>query len=267
MELIDTHCHIQFSDYGLDSEIVIKDAAKDGVTRLLCVGCTLEDSIGAIEFAAKYENVWASVGLHPHESSHYVNDSKKLVEFSRLASKDKVVAIGETGLDYYYMNSPKADQKKMLKLQIELGLKHDLPFVFHVRDAQKQDKDTTGQAFDDFWSILDDYEGIRGVVHSFTSDTKNMEECLSRGLHIGLNGIITFSKDHKLTEVIKNVPLSKLLLETDAPFLTPMPFRGTICQSKHTRVVAEYLANIRGEDLSKIAKQTTANAKKLFNIL
>ena len=255
IELVDTHCHIQFPDYGLNPDEVIKSAAKDGVTRLLCVGCTLPDSIGAVEFAQKYENIWASVGLHPHESSGYVNDHDAMRKLDSLAKKPKVVAIGETGLDYYYMNSPKLDQKKMFRFQIELGLKHKLPFIFHVREA-----------FGDFWSILDDYKGVRGVVHSFTSSTSNLDECLSRGLYIGLNGITTFSKDSQFTEVIKRIPLSKLLLETDAPFLTPVPFRGTICQSKHTRVVAEYLANIRGEELSRIAEQTTANAIKLFKL-
>ncbi len=255
MKLVDTHAHIQFPDYELDPDEVLKAAADDEVTKVLCVGCSLPDSKSAIEMAARHDNVWATIGLHPHEGSVYVGDEKALQQFSDLATKPKVVAVGETGLDYYYNHSPKKDQKKLLRFQLTLAQEHGLPLVFHVREA-----------FDDFFAILDDFEGVRGVVHSFTGTIAEMNKILRRELYIGLNGIMTFTKEEKQLEMAKKVPLSKLLLETDAPFLTPVPFRGTICQPKHVRVTAEFLSSLRGESLEEIAKATTHNAEKLFRI-
>jgi len=255
MQLIDTHAHIHFPDYQLNPEEVLTTAADDGVAKVICVGCTLEDSKLAIDMAARHENVWSTIGLHPHEGAEYVNDDHALQIFSGLSNKPKVVAIGETGLDYYYSNSPKEDQKKLLRFQLNLAQATGLPLVFHVREA-----------FSDFFAILSDFKAVRGVVHSFTGTVDEMHEILRRGLYIGLNGIMTFTKDEKQLEMAKQVPLSKLLLETDAPFLTPKPFRGTICQPKHVRVTAEFLASLRGEALDDFASATTKNAQDLFKI-
>lgn len=255
VSLFDTHCHIHFPDYELDPDEVIKTAKKEGVDRLLCVGCTLEDSEAATKFAAKYDNVWAAIGLHPHESVVYVSNEKALQQFRNLATEPKVVAIGECGLDYYYNHSPKEEQKELLRFQLNLAQEHNLPLIFHVREA-----------FDDFFAILDDFERVKGVVHSFTGNQATLDKILARGLYVGLNGITTFTRDKGQLQVAKNVPLSSLLLETDAPFLTPVPFRGTICQPKHVRVTAEFLANLRAESPQTIADATTHNAKQLFNI-
>jgi TatD DNase family protein len=255
MQLVDTHAHIHFPDYQLDPDEVLVAAAKDGVSKVLCVGCTLTDSKLAIDMAARHSSVWATIGLHPHEGAVYVHDDTALQEFRGLASQPKVVAIGETGLDYYYNNAPKEDQKKLLRFQLNLAQEFNLPLIFHVR-----------QAFSDFFAILDDLEGVRGVVHSFTGTLDEMKEILHRGLYIGLNGIMTFTKEAEQLAMAKAVPLSKLLVETDAPFLTPKPFRGTICQPKHVVQTAEFLAGLRGESLEEIATATTKNAKELFNI-
>lgn len=255
MKLTDTHAHIHFPDYELDPEEVLQAAAANDVTKVLCVGCTLTDSKLAIAMAARHENVWATIGLHPHEGQEYVHDDVALQEFRALAEQPKVVGIGETGLDYYYNNAPKSDQKKLLRFQLSLAEEHNLPLIFHVREA-----------FTDFFAILDDFEGVQGVVHSFTGTIAEMKEILHRGLYIGLNGIMTFTKEAKQLDMAKQVPLSKLLIETDAPFLTPVPFRGTICQPKHIRVTAEFLAQLRGESLEEIAAATTANAARLFKI-
>jgi TatD DNase family protein len=255
MELVDTHCHIHFPGYELDPEDAIRAAYKSGVTRLLCVGCTLVDSELAVAFAHNHGNIWASIGLHPHEAKEYVNNSDKLQKFCNLIVKNKVVAIGECGLDYYYEHSSREDQKKLLRFQLDLAVRHNLPLIFHIREA-----------FDDFWPIFDEYKGLRGVVHSFSSNEAHLEECLSRGLYIGLNGIMTFTKNQEQLEAAKAVPLNKLLLETDAPFLTPVPFRGTICQPKHVFVTAEFLSELRGETLEGLAAATTQNAKELFII-
>lgn len=258
-EFFDTHCHIQFGDYPIDISEVMRGAAEANVSRMIAVGCTLPDSKSAPLFAARYDNVWASIGLHPHEGSEYADDKLALQQFRELANKPKVVAIGECGLDYYYENSPKEDQKKLLRFQLALAQEHKLPLIFHVRDA-----------FDDFWPIFDEYQTagqrLQGVVHSFTSDTRDLEQILSRGLYVGLNGIMTFTKRTAQLDAAKAVPLDKLLLETDAPFLTPTPFRGKICEPKHVRTVGEFLAELRGENLEDLAAATTANARRLFKI-
>lgn len=271
MELTDTHCHIheatsvaklttetraRYEKAGMPSpDDMIASAKKAHVTRLLCVGTTLEDSQVAIEFAATRPNVWATIGLHPHEAKDYVGNQKLLNQFSALVKKPKVVAIGECGLDYYYTHSLKDDQIAILRFQIELALEHSLPLIFHVRDA-----------FDDFWPIFDSYKGIRGVVHSFSSNRKDLDNILDRGLYVGLNGISTFTKIDEQVAAIKAVPLAKLLLETDAPFLTPTPYRGTMCEPKHVLVTAEFLAGLRGEALEELAAHTTANAQDIFGL-
>lgn len=255
MELVDTHCHIHFADYQLDPNEVIAAANADGVTTLICVGCTLSDSISGVALAAKYDNLWSTIGLHPHEAKEYVHDHHALQQFRDLATKPKVVAVGEIGLDYYYDHSSKIDQIKLLRFQLDLAKEYNLPVIFHVRDA-----------FNDFWPIFDEYKGIRGVVHSFSATEVELKQILSRGLYVGLNGIMTFTKDAEQLTAAKNVPLDRLLLETDAPFLTPRPFRGTICQPKHVRVTAEFLSELRGEPLDMLAAKTTENARTLFNI-
>jgi TatD DNase family protein len=269
MQLTDTHCHIQEAPVKSDDatgklwekrgnpdpDELIAAAAKDDVTRLICVGCTLDDSRRAIELVEPRENMWASIGVHPHEAKDHVHDADKLLDFAALATKPKVVAVGECGLDFYYNHSPKEDQIQMLRFQMELALKHDLPMIFHVRDA-----------FDDFWPIFDSYKGLRGVIHSFTATKPVLDQILSRGLYVGLNGIVTFTKDQEQLAAAKAVPLQKLLLETDAPFLTPKPYRGTVCEPKHIRVTAAFLASLRGESPEILARQTTQNAKNLFQL-
>jgi TatD DNase family protein len=268
--LVDTHCHIQSigreaGERGtrqlwskapeLSAGQVIADAAAAGVTRLVCVGCDLEDSQLAVDFVQAKQNCWASVGIHPHEAKHLADQDDKLDEFAQLASQPKVVAIGECGLDYYYQHSPKDAQLKVLKFQIELAQKYDLPIIFHVREA-----------FDDFWPVFDSYSGLRGVVHSFTDSAENMRRAIDRDLYVGINGIATFTKSEQQLAVYREVPLEKLLLETDAPFLAPAPHRGRVNQPAQVATVADFLAKLRGEDLAALARATTTNARQLFGL-
>lgn len=254
-EFVDTHCHVHFADYELDPEVVIADALEAGVTRMICVGCTLADSKRGVDLAAKHRSIWASIGVHPHEAKFYVENEKALQELRDLARKPRVVAVGEIGLDYYYNNSPKEDQARLLRYQLELAQEHNLPVIFHVREA-----------FDDFFAILSDFKGVTGVIHSFTADKAILDKCIERGLYIGLNGIMTFTKDQSQLDAAKAVPLDRLLLETDAPFLTPVPFRGTICQPKHVVSTAEFLSDLRQERLEELAVATTQNALTLFRL-
>lgn len=266
MDFVDTHCHIHSADYGLPPEKVIKDAANAGVTRLLCVGENLADSKLAVDFVQNQPHCRASVGIHPHVAAVFVpkNDDRHksgtiLGRLTELAGEAGVVAVGECGLDYHYLHSPKADQKQLLRWQIELALQRDLPLIFHVREA-----------FDDFWPIFDEYQSagqkLRGVVHSFSAGQKELDGILARNLYVGLNGIVTFTKNPAQLAAARAVPLQKLLLETDAPFLTPSPYRGTINESKHVRTVAEFLSELRGESLEQLAAATTRSAKELFGL-
>lgn len=251
MKLVDSHCHIHSDDYKLDADEVIESAIKDGITKFVCVGSGVDDSKKAIEFANTRDNCWASIGLHPHDAKL---GKPALDDLVNLLDKS-VIAIGECGLDYYYNHSDKKDQASALHYQVQLAVEHDLPLIFHIRDA-----------FDDFWPIFDAHPGARGVVHSFTAGREQLDEILSRGLFVGINGIITFSKDQKQLDVAKAVPLEFLILETDAPFLTPVPFRGKINESKHILQIARFLNDLRDESFEELAKATSENAEKLYNI-
>ncbi|HVA11414.1 MAG TPA: TatD family hydrolase, partial [Candidatus Dormibacteraeota bacterium] len=182
------------------------------------------------------------------------NEPKK-EQFAKLLEQQKVVAVGECGLDYYYDHSPKTDQIELLRYQIELALKTGLPLIFHVREA-----------YDDFWPIFDDYKAMRGVLHSYTDSAANLEKALKRGLFIGVNGIATFTKNPQQLDVYRSVPLTSLLLETDAPFLSPAPFRGKTNEPKQVSVIAEFLAALRKIKPEELASATTANARELFGI-
>lgn len=268
--LVDTHCHIHEADPAFetplmsrqkwvkakrtDPQAIITDAEAAGVNKMICVGTTVGDSVHAVSFVIDQPNCWASIGIHPHEADAHLQASD-WDQFAVLATKPKVVAVGECGLDYYYEHSTPEAQAKVLRLQIELALEHDLPLIFHTREA-----------FDDFWPIFDDYQGIKGVLHSFTDSRANLEKALDRGLHIGVNGIATFVKQAFQLEMYRSIPLSNLLIETDAPYLTPNPYRGTICEPKHAAVTADFLAQLRSEPVAELAAATTRNAEHLFGI-
>ncbi len=268
MQFVDTHCHIQSvgqsageratrelwakaGDSSLDE--VIKRAHDASVQQMVCVGCDLADSQLAVEVVQQYEGMYASIGIHPHEAQHYVEDAEALATFAALATQPKVVAVGECGLDYFYEHSPRVAQIKILEFQLELARSNNLPAIFHTR-----------QAFDDFWPVFDNFSGVRGVLHSFTDSLANMHKAVEKGLFIGVNGIATFAKGDWQQAMYRAIPLENLVLETDAPFLTPMPHRGKVCEPKHVINTAEFLSRLRGESLDTLAQETTKNARSLF---
>lgn len=255
MDFVDTHCHIHSSDYPVPVDEVLLAARQAHVTKMICVGTSLEDSQAAEAFALKQDNAWASIGVHPHEAKLYPDRQALLSALATLAAQPKVVAIGECGLDYHYNHSPAEAQAEVLRVHLRVAQQYNLPVIFHVREA-----------FSDFWPIFDEFAGITGVMHSFSAHRSDLAPALERGLYIGLNGIMTFTNDPEQLQAAKEVPLDKLLLETDAPFLTPTPYRGTICEPKHVSVTAKFLADLREEKLEELAKATTYNAQKLFGI-
>jgi TatD DNase family protein len=247
MEYIDTHCHIHESDYALDKDTTLDHARQNGISGMICVGTNSVSSHDAVEFAQSNDHVFASIGVHPHDTQDGYDAIQSLI------GHQKIVAVGEIGLDYYYNHSPRDVQIKALKWQIQLALDSDLPIIFHVRDA-----------FDDFWPIFDSFTGINGVLHSFTDTAENMQAAIDRGLLIGVNGISTFTKDPVQQAMFASIPLSSLLLETDAPFLTPVPFRGKVNEPAFVKNIAEHHALIRGLNVTEIASATTTNARALF---
>lgn len=265
--LFDTHCHIHeavrrttpvydkwHAKGPINPAAVLKAARDDGVQQIICVGTTLDDSQLATEFVQDDPQLYASIGIHPHEAGNA--GGATLAKLAALVHQPKVVAVGECGLDYFYNHSSQEDQLTVLKFQINLALEADLPLIFHVREA-----------FDDFWPLFDSFEGkIRGVLHSFTDNQANLEKAVERGLYIGVNGIATFSKQSEKNVTYITIPQRLLLLETDAPFLTPTPYRGKICEPKHVLVTAEFLSQLRDESLSELAAATTKNARQLFGV-
>lgn len=268
-DLVDTHCHIHTADSKrgdftvkkwheaeeTSAENLLKSAKAGGVGKLICVGTGYEDSAEAVDFVQDREGCWASIGVHPHEAKQFLNEYKKLDNFNELANKPKVVAFGEVGLDYYYEHSPKHEQQKLLEMFLDLAQKKGLPVIFHIRDA-----------FDDLWPILANFNRIKGVLHSFTSNEKNLDKAIARELYIGLNGIMTFTKDQSQLEAAKKVPLDRLLLETDAPYLSPKPLRGKICRPEYIGLTYEFLSGLRGEDKGVFTSTIAKNANKLFGI-
>jgi TatD DNase family protein len=245
--LVDTHCHIHEESYALPIDEVMAKAVDAEVETMLCVGTSIESTKQVIQFAENHPHCYASIGVHPHDTK----DGYDIAEYAMQSTK--VVAVGEIGLDYFYSHSPRETQIVALKAQIEVALANDLPIIFHVREA-----------FDDFWPIYDSYSGIRGVLHSFTDTEENMRAAIDRGLYIGVNGISTFTKDTAQQAMFDAIPLNRLLFETDAPFLTPVPFRGKVNEPALVRSVAEHHARRRDITLKAISEATTANARALF---
>lgn len=245
--LVDTHCHIHEANYPLDAGDVLARAHTAGVNQMIVVGTSEQSSREAIAFAQNHEHIYAAIGVHPHDTKDGYD------EIAALAADPAVVAIGEIGLDYFYTHSPREVQIAALEAQLQVAVDRHLPVVFHVREA-----------FEDFWPIFDNFSGLRGVLHSFTDSQANAEAAMARGLLIGLNGISTFTKDPAQQMMFAGLPVGRIVFETDAPFLTPAPFRGTVNEPAFVRTIAEHHATIRGISLEEIAAATTANARALF---
>lgn len=255
MSFTDTHCHIHEARYA-DCDGALERAHLSGVKRLICVGTDEITSQEAVTFATQHGTVWASVGLHPHDATHGLDSIhilEKLIKNDINVHVGKIVAVGECGLDYFYTHSPKETQVKMLEAQLDLATRYNLPVIFHVREA-----------FDDFWPIFDNYRGIRGVLHSFTDSAENLDKAYARGLYVGVNGISTFTKDEKQRAMFASIRPDRLLLETDSPFLTPVPHRGKLNEPAFITNVAHHIANLQAINLEELSRATERNATTLF---
>jgi TatD DNase family protein len=250
--LIDTHAHLQFKEFAGQVPAVLHRAAEAGVGKIITVGVDTDDSRQAVALAATYEQVWATVGVHPHAA----DESTTAMAYLRdLAGRRKVVAIGECGFDFYRSETSPETQEAAVRFQIELALECDLPLIFHVREA-----------FERFFAVVQDYPQLRGVVHSFSGGPAELEQVLATGLYVALNGIMTFTKKPDQLEAARQVPVQRLLLETDCPYLSPVPYRGKTNEPARVADIADFVADLRGEPAAVLAAQTTANAEALFRI-
>lgn len=263
----DSHCHPQMEQYNNDREEMLK-RAKDASVFMICVGTNLETSKQGIELAQKHEGIWATVGIHPNDiTMGTMYDMVPMV--IEMLKKPKVVAIGEVGLDYYRTPEPEKQkkQKEVFEQFIDLAVKHNKPLVLHFRDSQKG---SSGRVHKDALEILNSQSAVRNgsigaVSHSFTGNLDEAKEYLSRGMYLGFNGIITFARQYD--EVVRYAPLEQILLETDAPYLTPEPHRGQRNEPAYVIEVAKKIAELKNESLEKIIEQTTENCKKLFKFV
>ena len=257
--LIDSHVHLDDPRYNNDRDQVFQRASDSGIEAFVTIGCDLATSQAAVRLAEYDDNVFSTIGVHPHESKEILNDWYD--EFRRLAQHPKVVAYGEIGLDYHYDHSPREVQRQRFREQVQLAKELHLPIVIHTREAQE-----------DTIAILKE-EGaadVGGVFHCFSGDACLAKDALDLGFYLSFSGVITFKNASMLREIIKTVPLDRIMVETDCPYLTPVPHRGKRNEPAFVRYVAETIADLLGNNspssFEKIAYATVQNTKRLFKI-
>lgn len=253
--LTDTHCHLDFPDYSGDLNEVLKRAKEAGVVFIVNVSSSLKAARDSLEIAKSHDFVYSSVGLHPHEAENY--SPEDISSIKSLAVNNKVVAIGECGLDYYRRHDTEK-QKRLFNSHIDIALSLGLPLIIHSRDSHQ-----------DMLAILKERfssSKAKGVLHCFSGDETFLSGCLALGLCVSFTCNITYKKADALREMVKKAPLEKILLETDAPFLSPNQFRGRRNEPAYVRYLAQAIAEIKGVSFVEVAEETGKNARELFNI-
>ena len=252
--IIDTHCHIYYDDYLADWDAMLERAKEAGVCGMVVVGADLDSSRKAAEISGLYDNIFCTVGIHPHDAAGA--DSATLSEIRKMAdSNPKCVAIGEIGLDFFRNRSPREDQERVFNSLLQLAKELDKPVVVHDRDAHQE---TLG--------LIRKTGVTKGVMHCFSGDTVFAKECMEQGLFISIPGTVTYPANEQLREVVRAVPMERLLLETDCPYLSPVPHRGKRNEPAYTRITAEKVAEIKGLTVDDVGRITTMNAGRLFGI-
>ena len=259
MKLIDSHCHLHDTEFFSEGREEVYTRAIEAGVAMFCVGTDERSSREAVEFAESHDDTWAIVGVHPHEAKGGWADIERVLREncgSRVARGEaSIIGIGEIGLDYFYTHSSREQQIHALEAQLQLATDYDLPVSFHVREA-----------FDDFWPVFENFHGVRGVLHSFTDTQANLDRGFSRGLYVGVNGISTFTRDATQRNLYATIPLERMLVETDAPYLTPVPLRGKMNEPGYVRLVVDFWAQKRGISFDELAHATTQNAHRLFGV-
>lgn len=252
--MTDSHCHLDFKEFRGRLDSVIEAARQAGVHTMVNIGADLETSRNSVSLAEKHEPVYATVGIHPHDAKTYNDDVA--AELTALLGNGKVVAIGEIGLDYYRDLSPRPIQKKVLCQQLELAVKHQMPVVIHTREA-----------FHETFEIVKEYSSRLpgGIFHCFPGTVEEAMQVIGIGFHISVGGVITFPNSRMAT-VAASVPLDRILLETDSPYLAPVPHRGKTNQPAYLRVIAEKLATLRNVNVEEIERVTDRNCRKVYRL-
>lgn len=248
----DTHCHVSSKRFHEDRTEVLQRARDQHISLMIDIGCEIPSWEPSLELTRQEGSVFCSLGLHPHEAKDWNSESAAKLK-ALLQSSDKVVAIGEMGLDYYYNHSPEDKQVEAFHGQMNMARELQLPPVFHIRDAHDQAA-----------GILKEHTGVHGVVHCFTGNAKEAERYLDLGHAISFSGIVTFKKAKDIQEAALNVPLDKILVETDSPYLAPVPKRGKRNEPSYVAHTGEFIAKLRGMAPEELAEITRANTKRVF---
>ncbi len=252
--MIDSHSHLFEEDFKNDIDDCIKRCKENNVNKVILVGFSYETNRLAQEYAKKYDIFYPTAGIHPDEADD--NYLEKINELKEFVKNNKIYAIGECGMDYHYTKENAEIQKIIFKSQIELSIEMNLPLIIHMRDATK-----------DTFDILNEYKGkLKGVMHCYSGSLEMAYEFIKLGFHISLGGPVTFKNAKEPKEVAKNIPLDKLLIETDCPFLAPTPYRGKRNESSYVKLVCEEIANLRGISFEEVEKATENNTKELFKL-
>lgn len=257
--LIDTHCHLNFNRYDEDRDDVLQRAADTGVVGIIIPGIDLQTSREAADLATKHKSIYAAVGIHPNSTANFL--PAHLGEIEALTHRPKVIAIGEIGLDYYWDKSPPDQQKRAFEIQLELAAGLELPIIVHNRDASEDTMDIL-----ESWvsTLPDSLRNRPGVMHSFSGSAEIAERALQAGFYLGFTGPITFKKAEETRRIAASTPLDRILIETDGPFLTPVPHRGKRNEPAYVAFVAERLAKIHKVSTEEMARITNENARSLF---
>ena len=254
IEFFDTHAHLSDEAFDEDRHELIPKLYENGITRIIDVACDLRAVDGTLELLERYPFIYGVVGMHPHDVE--CMDNAMMDKLAEYLKNEKMLALGEIGLDYHYDLSPREDQKKWFAEQLELAKQLDYPVVLHIREA-----------FGDAMDILRAHrDGLRGVMHCFSGSVETAYECLDLGLKFSFGGSVTFKNAKKPVEVVSKVPLDSILLETDCPYMTPVPFRGQRNDPGFIHLSAEKIAEIRGTDVSEIAEAAYKNANEVFGL-
>lgn len=254
MKIVDSHCHIDDEKFDKDRNFIISNFENDNIDFIVDPACDVKSSKKIIEIIEKFDKVYGAVGIHPHEVDEVSDDD--LEEIYKLSFNKKIVAIGEIGLDYYYDNSPREKQKEIFTKQLEIAKKRKLPVIIHTRDAMA-----------DTYDILSEFNGeVFGVMHCYTGSIEMAKKFIDLGYYISISGAVTFKNAVNIREMVENIPLDNLLIETDSPYLTPEPNRGKINEPKYIIFIAQKVAEIKKIELNDLIYNTNSNVRNLFSI-
>lgn len=251
IHFIETHSHLDIARREVGE--IVEDAFKKGVIKIITIGTDLESSRKNLFYAGEFKNVYTAVGFHPHESKKMTNE--EFCKLEKILSRNKVVAVGEIGLDYFYQYSSKEVQEKVFKEQINLAKKYSLPIIIHDRDAHEDTMRILGERA----------EGMKVILHCFSGDLDMAKWCIQKGFYFGIGGVVTFKNSQKLNKIVQEIPLERILLETDSPFLTPCPFRGKPNEPQYIPLIAGKIAELKKKEILEIAEVTTDNAYQVFS--